>query len=237
MGKTVFWPVLLISVAAVVVAVLLPGGRSPEPPRHLPWQIEVLPDGGSHVFGVTLGKSTLGEMEQQLQEEAEVSLFATDAGERVVEGYFNTVTLDGLKSKMVATLGFSDEQLQQLFARGARISTLAQGKRKVTLSGPDLLLARHTPVVAITYLPAVDLDEEAVLHRFGEPSRRIGEADGKIVHWLYPDKGLDVAISAQGKEVLQYLPPKDFQRLLAPLEKLAAPLPGRNHHRNAGSGP
>ena len=225
MGKSVFWPVLLISIGAVILAVMLPGGRPPELPRHLPWQIEVLPDGSSRVFGVTLGKSTLGEMEQQFQEQAEVSLFATDAGDKVVEGYFNTVTLNGLKAKMVATLGFSPEQLQQIFDRGARISTLAQGQRKVSLSDPDLLLARHTPVVAITYLPGINLDEETVLRRFGEPARRIAEADGKIVHWLYPDKGLDVVLSEEGKEVLQYVPPKDFQRLLTPLEKLAAPLP------------
>jgi len=224
-GRNVFWPVLLVSIAAVILAVMLPGGRPPEPPRYLPWQIEVLPDGSARVFGVTLGKSTLGEMEQLLQEQAEVSLFATDAGEKVVEGYFNTVTLDGLKAKMVATLGFTPEQLQQIFDRGARISTLAQGKRKVTLSDPDLLLARHTPVVAITYLPGIDLDEETVRGRFGEPSRRITEAEGKVVHWLYPDKGLDIVLGREAKEVLQYVPPRAFDRLMAPLEKASAEAP------------
>jgi hypothetical protein len=233
MGRNVFWPVLLVSIAAVILAVLSPGGRPPEPPRYLPWQIEVLPDGSSRVFGITLGRTTLGEMEQQLQEQAEVSLFATDAGERVVEGYFNTVTLNGLKAKMVATLGFDQEQLRQLFDRGARISTLAQGKRKVSLSDPDLLLARQTPVVAITYLPGINLEEETVRRRFGKPGRRISEADGKVVHWLYPDKGLDVVLSEEAKEVLQYVPPRDFHKLMAPLEKL---LGERSSHRRPGPG-
>lgn len=219
MGRSVFWPVLLVSVGAVILAVVLPGGRPPEPPRNLPWQIEVLPDGDSRVFGITLGRTTLGEMEQRLQEEAEVSLFTTDDGERMVEAFFNTVTLDGLKAKMVATLGFDRELLQQIFDRGARISTLAEGRRKVTLSDPDLQLARKTPVVALTYLPRVDLDPDIIRKRFGEPSRRIAEPDGEVVHWLYPEKGLDVAVSREAREVLQYVPPKDFRRLVEPLEK------------------
>ena len=223
MKKHVFWWVLLISVAAVMLAVMLPGGRPPEPARHLPWQIEVLPDGSSRVFGITLGRTTLGEMEQQLQEQAEVSLFATDAGDKVVEGYFNTVTLDGLRAKMVATLGFDEKQLQQIFDRGARFSTLAQGKRKVTLSDPDLLLARHTPVVAITYLPRVDLDEQILRRRFGEPARTIAEPNGLVVHWLYPDRGQDIAVSSKGKEVFQYVAPGEFHRLVEPLERPATP--------------
>ncbi len=220
MGRTVFWPVLVLALVAVAAAVFLPGGRKAEPPRHLPWQIELLPDGGSRVFGITLGRTTLGEMERQLGEEAEVSLFATDDGERVVEAYFNDVTLDGLKARMVAVLDFPPEVLEQLFDRGARIASLARGERKVTLSDPDLALARRTPVVAITYLPRIDLEEPLLLRRFGEPDRRIAEPGGEVVHWLYPERGLDLAVSREAKEVLQYVAPRDFSRLLEPLEKL-----------------
>ncbi len=218
MGRSVFWPVLLFSLAAVILAMWLPGGPRPRPPHDLPWQIERLPDGSSRVFGVALGRTTLAEMEQHLQERAEVSLFAADSGSRVVEAYFNKVVLDGLKAKMVATLGFDAAMLERIFSRGARIATLAEGKRKVTLSGEDLALARRAPVVAITYLPAIDLDEATVRGRFGAPARRIAEPGGKVVHWLYPEKGLDVAIGKEAKEVLQYVRPADFPRLLKPLE-------------------
>ncbi len=217
--RSVFWPVLLFTIVAVIIGVLLPGGPPPEPPRNLPWQIEVLPDGSSRVFGIVLGKTTLGQMEALLQKQAELSLFATDDGKKVVEAYFHNVVLNGLKAKMVATLGFDQQQLQGIFDRGARIATLAQGKRKVTLSDPDLLLARNTPVIAITYLPAIDLDEETVERRFGPPAEKIPEKEGKVVHWLYPDKGLDIAIGKETKEVLQYVSPKEFRRLVEPLRK------------------
>ncbi len=219
MGKSTFWPVLLLTIVAVVIAVLSPDGSRPDAPRYLPWEIEPLANGNSRVFGIVLGESTLGDLEHRIGEEAEVSLFAPDKGKRVVEGYFNSVALSGLKARMVATLDFDEQQLAGLFDRGARIKTLAVGMRKVTLSDDDVLLARATPIVALTYLPRADLKPEVLLRRFGEPARRVREDNDKVVHWLYPGKGLDLVVNEEGKEVLQYVPPRHFDRLLKPLEK------------------
>ncbi|WP_456379080.1 hypothetical protein [Thiolapillus sp.] len=220
MGNHIFLKVLGVSVIALAVALWLPGGQPPEEYKNLPWQVEVSSDGYSTVFGITLGKSTLGEVEQLLQEQPHINLFATDDGDRVVEAYFNTVNISGFKAKMVATLGFNEEQLQKLYDQGERISTLAMGKRKVTLSGADLAKARNTMVVALTYLPRTNLDESTVTKRFGEPAEKIMEADKKTEHWLYPDIGLDVVMSAEEREVLQYVAPNDFERLRKPLEKM-----------------
>ena len=41
----------------------------------------------------------------------------------------------------------------------------------------------------------------------------------KRVHLLYPDKGLDVVVDSEGKELLQYVAPKDFALLREPLLK------------------
>ncbi len=221
MGRSLFWPVLLVTVAAVAVAVLLPGGGpAPEPPHNLPWQIEPLPGGNSRVFGVELGRSSLRELEQQLKEPAEIGLFVSDAGGRTVEAYFNSVMLSGIKARIVATMDFDGATLQGLYDRGARIKTLAVGRRKVTLSDDDLPLVYRTAVVALTYLPRIDLEPQVLRKRFGEPAERIAEPGGKIEHWLYPDKGLDLVVNAEGKEVLQYVPPRRFQQLVAPLRGL-----------------
>ncbi len=219
MGDHIFLKVLAVTLVAIVAALFLPGGQPPEPYENLPWQIEVLDDGHSRVFGIVLGRSTLGEVEQHLQEPAEVSLFAVDGGERVVEAYFNTVMLNGFKARIVATLGFSATELQQLYDRGERIATLAQGKRKITLSSDDLALARTKPVVTLTYLPRTDLSEQVVEKRFGTPAEKIAEANGLIEHWLYPGKGLDIVMDKNGKEILQYVAPKDFVRLRQPLDR------------------
>lgn len=220
--KTVFWPVLLVSIAAVAIAVLLPGGPAPERPRDLPWQIEALPDGYSRVFGIVLGKSNLKELERHLDEPAEIGLFVHEQGKPMVEAYFNSVMLGGLKGRIVATMDFDEQALQGLYDRGARITTLAVGRRKVTLSDDDLPLVYRTPVAALTYLPRIDLEPDVLLRRFGEPAERIAEPGGSVEHWLYPAKGLDLAVNAEGKEVLQYVPPGRFEQLLAPLRKLPA---------------
>ncbi len=219
MGDHIFLKVLGVTIIALIAALWLPGGQPPEEYRYLPWQIEVTPDGHSQVFGITLGKSTLEEVEQQFQEPSEISMFSIDNGERVVEAFFNTVTLSGFKAKMVVTLGFSGEALQGMYDRGVRIASLAKGKRKITLSDDDLAIAKGTAVVALTYLPRTDLEEAIVTKRFGEPAEKIVEADGKVEHWLYPDIGLDVVMYAEAKEVLQYVAPNDFERLRAPLKE------------------
>jgi hypothetical protein len=38
-----------------------------------------------------------------------------------------------------------------------------------------------------------------------------------VEHFLYPAKGLDLILDRKGKEVLQYVAPRDFARLREPL--------------------
>ena len=76
-------------------------------------------------------------------------------------------------------------------------------------------------MIGLTYLPKTDLEPKVVGKRFGEPAEKIAEPGGRVEHWLYPDKGLDIVMDKQAKEVLQYVAPKDFARLRAPLEKFS----------------
>jgi len=217
MGRHVFLWVLIVSVLAVVIGILIPG-QPREQPVNLPWQVEMMADGSSKVFGLVLGKSTLQDAQQVFQEDAELSMFATDDGKRVVEGFFNTLTLSGLRAKMVVALDYSEQELKEIFDRGARISTMGSGKRKVALSGEDKTAAMHTPIATITYLPKANLDAAIVEKRFGLPAEKIKEQGTDIEHWLYPDKGLDITLSDEQKDVLQYTLPSQFENLVAPLK-------------------
>ena len=53
------------------------------------------------------------------------------------------------------------------------------------------------------------LDEEIILARFGEPDEcaQLDEA----THFLYLEKGLDIALHDDAKEVMPYVLPNDFQ--------------------------
>ncbi len=216
-GQRVFWWVLGLTLLAIVASVWFSDRTPPHMPKYLPWEIQPLAGGTSRVFGIELGRSPLSALEQALEQPAEVSLFAQRDGRKSLEAYFDSVTLAGIKARMVVVLGMDQALLQKMFDRGARIATLPSGQRKVTLSDPDLLLAREAPVAAITFLPRSDLDEATVRRRFGDPAEKIAEPSGEVVHWLYPPLGLDIAIGAESLEVFQYVPPKDFARLTAPL--------------------
>ncbi len=218
--RHIFIGVLAASLLALALAMLFPA-REHAPrrePQTLPWQIEPTADGSIRVFGLWLGKSTVGDAVNRFQEPPEVSLFESPDKARVVEVYFNSVTLAGLRARIVLSVDLDEQELAAIYARGVRISTLGDGSRKVSLHSDDLLRIEAAPIAGITYLPKAKLDEELLMARFGEPVRRIREKKNRTLHWLYPDLGLDIARDNDGRVVLQYLPPKQFgQRLLRPL--------------------
>ncbi|MEW6646787.1 MAG: hypothetical protein AB1450_06285 [Pseudomonadota bacterium] len=221
--RHLFLGVLGFALLAIAVAMLIPG-RQDHRPELLPWAITTHEDGSSTVFGLRLGHSSLGEAEQLFQTELELILFQSPEGRRVAEGYFDGVTLSGLAAKLVVEAALSEAELQAMFERGVRIATMGNGSRKVTLHPDDIARLRATPIASLTYLPRTHLDELLVEKRFGTPAQKVGEPGGEVVHWLYPERGLDVAVSTSGKEVLQYVAPRDFPRLVAPLlERQATP--------------
>ena len=173
--------------------------------------------GHSTVFGLTLGKSRLVEAQQALQEQGKTNLFVSPDQRYYFETYFNGLYLDGIRADMVFGLEVDEATALQLYDRGLRISQLGDGTRKVELAQPDLDLLEQARVVHITYIPGTNLEPDLVASRFGEPARRIVEAAG-ITHWLYPDRGLDIALNPDGREVFQYVTPARFSELLEPLE-------------------
>lgn len=210
--------VLVLAVAALVVGIMIPGGGD-RPTQTFPWQISQTEDGRTQVFGLTLGQSTLQQAEQVFQSDSELSLFepAPGKGQRVVEAYFDKVNLGGLSAKVVMVIALTPEQLQAMFERGTRISTLGNGSRKVTLHAEDVTRVRETPIYTITYLPRIRLDTVLLEKRFGKPARIVVEKDANTNHWLYPQLGLDIAVDENNNAVLQYVAPEQFDQLIKPL--------------------
>ena len=216
MERYTFLGVIVVTLLALAIALMIPG-QPKEQPVDLPWQIERLANGNTRVFGLELGNSTLSDMQDKLQEEPEVSLFVSEEGRHVVEAFFQRVNLSGLRARMVVGMDLTEQEIKEMYNRGARIATLGSGTRKVTLSTDDNVKLMNTPIATITYLPKADLDQELVERRFGKPTQRVREQDGPVEHWLYPEKGLDIALSDEEKDVLQYTLPARFEALVAPL--------------------
>ena len=219
MERKLILSILAVALVALAAAILLPGGRTVDKNPKLPWKITVDEAGSLTVFDLTLGRSTLKNAQDIFQEQGTANLFLSPEQEYSTEVYFQRLYLSGIRADIVLDLEISEEKASEIFDRGLRISRLGSGVKKIELSADDLTDLGQEPIKHIIYGPATDLDEALISRRFGEPYRRIAESGTEITHWLYPDKGLDIAVNADGKEIFQYVNPGDFEQIMAPLRK------------------
>jgi hypothetical protein len=226
MEKKIALGVLLITILAIAIAILAPGARKTSSDPKLPWLVEIGEDGANQVFGLTLGKSTIGEIRELFAEDGEVSLFRSPEGRYSLEAYFDKIFLSGLRGNFVFRISAEQSLLDEIYHSGARISQLGSGTSKVEPKEGDLPRIYQLPIELITYIPMANLDEPLIEGRFGAPAQKITEPSG-VVHWLYPDKGLDIAYNPKAKEVLQYIHPSQFQRLMEPLLDEREHIPGQ----------
>lgn len=227
MHKKIIIGIIVVGVLVFIISMLTPvpigdegNGLGEQGAQFLPWQIEPVTEGTIRVFGLTLGKTTLQEANNLYHSGAEVSLFVSPEGKHEIEAYFDKVVLGGFSSQMILAVALPQEQQAAMFHRGIRVSSLGGGRKKATLAPDDLQTVFSSPVASLTYLTRARLDDDLLLKRFGEPAKRIQEPETNTMHWLYPELGLDVALSEKGRAVLQYVPPKQFSELMAPLLNL-----------------
>lgn len=203
--KIIFW-VVSLSLVAIALAILLPGGRTVDTNPRLPWDITINANNEVEVFDLTLNRSRLVDAREVFQEQGEINMFLAETGDPALEAYFERVFLSGLRADIILVLKAETAQLQGLFNRGSRISRTSGTIHKVELSSEDQLLAANLPIELINYVPAANLDESLILSRFGEPSERISEGESGMTHWIYPHKGLSIGVNPEGKELIQYMP-------------------------------
>jgi len=213
---------LFLIIAVIALSALFRSGEKPavQAVGGLPWQIEVLADGGSRVFGLTLAHSTLGDARGRFGMDMEIAVIAAPGEPGSLEAYYNNVTVGVFMGKMILVAGVDKETVARLRQRAIKSVHMDSSTRKYILHHDDLALAWRAPIASITFIPAASLDEQTVLRRFGAPAERI-RVDERVEHFLYPDKGLDLALDSKGKEVLQYVAPHQFARLREPLIKAA----------------
>jgi hypothetical protein len=89
--------------------------------------------------------------------------------------------------------------------------------KKITMTPDDIAKLRTFPIGSLTYMPSLRVEEAIFLKRFGEPSQRIKENSSNLIHWLYPQNGLDLTLSDTDKPLLQFVSPKNFDQLVRPL--------------------
>ncbi len=207
---------IVILVAVIFTIIELLPDETTKPIADTPWEIAISSSGNSHVLGITLGESILKDAETRWRKEPEITLFLPKQLPPKVEAYFQSINPGGIKASIVAEISMSEDNLNQLINSGARISTQGDGSRKISLDGNGIDKVMDSVISSITYLPRVNLSPQTIKNRFGKPSNIISVEDG-LEHWIYPEMGLDITISSEGREVFQYVPPSQIERLTVPL--------------------
>lgn len=184
--------------------------------RLYPWDLTRDASGRTRVFDLTLGDSTLADARALLGEQGEINLFADPRGDYTVEVYFGNLYLANIRADWVLTLEVDPQRLADIYDRGLRVSTTGSGSRKVKLRPEDIQALSGAPIRSLTYLPWKSLEPRDIQGNFGAPAE-IRSEDSGILHWLYPDKGMDIARDDEGRVVIQYLNSDDFEQAIAPL--------------------
>ena len=175
------------------------------PVTGLPWQIDQLANGDTRVFGITLGRTTLGEAIEQLGNDLDLGIIAAPDEDGTLEAYFSHFVSGPITGKLLLIMDVTPTALSAMRKRAFQ----DRGTRRHRLHPEDLPAAYQSPVRAINFIPSYNLDADIAHARFGTPAEII-QVNEQQQHLLYPDKGLDVILSTDGREVLQYMSPGEF---------------------------
>ena len=215
---------IALIIAALVLPFFLPASGKQEgvdPNLNLPWQIDLDGQGGSRVFGVRPGVDTLAEVRLVLGSDVEIAIVAMPDEVGSLEAYYTQLPLGFVLAKVIVTVDTTPELIIAMRDRALKAVHMESTTRKIRLHPDDLALAERLPVKAISVIPTVNLDEVTVVQRFGPPGERVVVSE-KRVHLLYPEKGLDILVDSDGKELLQYVAPRNFAVLREPLLKASS---------------
>ncbi len=178
----------------------------------LPWNVELLPDGKSRVFGLTLGESVIGDARRIFGPDMDIAMVAPKDRPPLVEAYLESVTAGFVTGKLVLTVDLPEGTLLEMRERALKEEYMESVTRKIRLHPDDLSLARETPIRVVTFMPSARLDESVIIDRFGVPAARVRQDNG-TENYQYPDKGMDIALGERGKAIIQYVTPARFDML------------------------
>ena len=187
----------------------------------LPWQITPLPDGTSRIFNLHLGTATLADAIARFGEPESIALFVGNGADRSLEAYFGKVLFGPLEARIIVTLAADTGRLDALAANAVGRDRTPSGNAKLLLTDADKAALINQQLFGVTYIPAYGgLGAEFFRERLGEPAEqeRVNE---HAVSWFYPELGLSLLIDADGKDVFEYVAPRDFR--MPPGATAAAP--------------
>ena len=150
----------------------------------------------------------------------QIAIVAAPGEDGTLEAYVDPAPAGLIAGKLVVTAALPAEALRAMRARSPKSQFMGSTTRKYALTAADEAQALNARITSLAFIPQASLDAEVVLARFGTPAERL-RSNAHQEHFLYPAQGMDVIVDSEGKELIQYVAPRDFARLRQPLK--AAP--------------
>lgn len=162
-----------------------------------PWNIQRLPDGHVHVFGITPGKTTIQEANQILGHFAEPRLYNTEPA-KLLATHSNILLGDG-PARIDLQYAIDDVELASLQQRSTVFSPCIYIKPNTE---QDIALL-NTPIAKIIYTPAANYTTSLIERHFGEAdeTRQINVKQQVL---LYKKFNLTVHLNSDKPDVLVF---------------------------------
>lgn len=187
-------------------------------PSSLPWQVQTLPNGLAQVFGLVPGQDTLAQARARIGDALQVALVARLGEVGALEALADPFAAGFVTGRLVLAFEVPAEVLARWRAHAPRSAPMDDGVRRFALLAADRDEALAVQLAGLSFVPSVRLTDADVRQRFGAPAQVLPAASPGGLVLLYPALGLAAAVGPASRGVLQYVAPRDFERLLrAPL--------------------
>ena len=200
----------VLAVVALALAVLaaplvfLPGGpggiATTETP---PWEIVTTDEGHSRVFGLTLGESTLGDAMQALGQDIEIAIITAPGEQGRARSLLRLHHLRAGDRK--AGADGTDRRGNSRSDDSARHQDRVHGEHHPQVGAPpdDLARALTMKVRAVGFIPSINLDEQTIVTRFGEPLNACAAATGSNICSTRPGPRYHPQHDGQGADAIR----------------------------------
>lgn len=210
--------ILYLALAILVVYTLWPSGDDQQEIT----QASIIGEneqGKMTVFGILLGETTLAEAEIILASRAKRALFIMPpkkdeqgnelTPEHNVEAFFPNMPDN---SKMLLGLYSKESELEQIRYKAHKPIAFPSGNIKLQIDDKQQAMVNTMPVITLTSIPRIKLTPGDIHNTFGEPA--LVHVQEEILHFLYPDLGLDAILDQSGEAMLQFVKPDEFSQVL-----------------------
>ncbi|MDP1533849.1 MAG: hypothetical protein Q8L92_09755 [Rubrivivax sp.] len=212
----------LLIIAGAFGLPLLGGGPAGDDGERLPWQVKVDDGGRSTVFGLQLPGATLATAQARWGDDMQIAVIARRGEAGALEAYLDNFRAGGITGRLLLATELPAAAVLGLRERARRSEAIDADTWRFAPAAADHAQVMAAALVGVSFIPGAQLDAATLVQRFGAPAERLRGSD-RLEHWLYPALGLAIVLDTDGKELLQYVAPADFERrLVAPLRAAGA---------------